>query len=61
MSGEEGSLPYLDGWDAHRNGIQDPDSNPYHEKLQPRSHLAWLSGWCARFDAIKHGLPLEYD
>lgn len=45
---------FLNGWQAHRIGVGS-DCNPYHEKTQGWSHNQWIMGWCARFDAIKHG------
>jgi hypothetical protein len=57
---EDGSLPYLDGWDAHRAGLSNT-VNPYHERLQSRSHDAWIRGWSDRFSYQKHGLPLTFD
>lgn len=54
------SEAYLDGWLAHRGDV-DVDANPYDVRLQPRSHAQWLSGWSARFAAVKHGLDLPHD
>lgn len=51
---------FMDGWVAHLNGFV-LDANPYHEKLQAFSFRRWLSGWCSRHDAIKHGKPLDLD
>lgn len=52
---------WLDGWHAHRLGISVDDGNPFGEKATYRSHLQWISGWCSRFAAVKHGDPLIYD
>lgn len=51
---EEAAVPFLDGWHAHRLGV-DVDENPYDEQRQSKSHSLWTSGWCRRFGAIKHG------
>lgn len=51
---------YLNGWSAHK-GDQSQDLNPYHEGTQNYSHSQWLSGWCDRFSACKHGLSLSLD
>lgn len=54
------SEAYLNGWHAHGNGIE-TEANPYNENYQQYSHNQWLSGWCSRFDAIKHGKDLSLD
>ncbi len=51
---------YMDGWHANKNGHVSGD-NPYNEDLQPFSYRRWLSGYCGRFDAVKHGHSLELD
>lgn len=51
---------YVDGWHAHRLDLS-VDDNPYHVRLQFTSHNRWVSGWCKRFEAVKHGQPLELD
>ncbi len=54
--------PYINGWFSHKNDIaNNDDENPYFEKSQKYSHMQWLSGWCARFSAVKHGLDLSLD
>lgn len=52
--------PYLDGWHAHKNGHLAED-NPYAETRQARSYHQWISGWCDRFQAVKHGYALTWD
>lgn len=54
------SEAFLNGWHAHRGDIG-VDANPYNEYSQSVSHTKWTSGWCGRFSAVKHDLPLEYD
>jgi hypothetical protein len=56
----EKSDTYLDGWLAHREGVES-DANPYDEKTQARSHAQWRSGWCDRFGACKHDGSLTHD
>lgn len=51
---------YMDGWCAHKEGCIS-GSNPYDDLTQAFSCRRWLSGWCARFEAIKHGSPLDLD
>lgn len=51
---------YLNGWLAHK-GDCPQDLNPYNEIQQPYSYANWLSGWCDRFSAVKHGLDLSLD
>jgi allantoicase len=51
---------YRDGWFAHKNDCR-TESNPYSETLQFSSHSEWLSGWCARFAAVKHGKDMSLD
>ena len=51
---------YLDGWLAHQPE-RGQDLQPYNEALQAFSATQWLSGWCDRFSAIKHGLELTHD
>lgn len=51
---------YRNGWRAHFNGIVSGE-NPYNEYTQTCSHSRWLSGWCDRFDAIKHDKDLSLD
>lgn len=50
----EQSTAYIDGWNAHRLGVRVED-NPYSETTQAYSNSQWLSGWCRRFGAVKHG------
>lgn len=57
---EEQSESYLNGWHAHRAGV-DVDENPHNERTEPLSNMRWCSGWCARFSAVKHGQSLELD
>lgn len=45
---------YRDGWLAHKKGV-DQGRNPFDEDTQEVSHGLWLSGWCARFNELKHG------
>lgn len=54
------SEAYLNGWHAHKAGLVSGD-NPYDEAKQFYSDNQWVSGWCARFDAIKHGYSLSLD
>lgn len=51
------SAAHKDGWQAHSFGKQTND-NPYDKFIQAYSHAEWESGWCARFDALKHGTAL---
>lgn len=60
MPTEQKSTAFLDGWAAHYSD-KDQDQNPYDIDLQSKSHNEWVSGWCARFNAIKHGLDLSLD
>lgn len=56
------SEAYLNGWLAHKNGVENTaDDNPYLETLQHYSNNQWLSGWCDRFSAVKHGLDMSLD
>ncbi len=54
------SEAYLNGWHAHKNG-EVSGLNPYLEGIQEYSNNQWISGWCARFEAIKHEKSLELD
>jgi len=54
------STEYMDGWAAHQNRRVSGE-NPYNEWTQARSYTRWLSGWCGRFEAVKHGKPLDLD
>ena len=54
------SVPFLDGWFAHRNYPRN-SSNPFNPKMEHYSHREWENGWAARFNAVKHELELEYD
>ena len=54
------SIQYLDGWQAHKDGVS-VDDNPYSETAQRVSNRLWTSGWCQRFSCIKHGSELEFD
>lgn len=54
------SEAYLNGWHAHKK-YELQSLNPYNEALQFYSHNQWLSGWCARFSAVKHSQDLEHD
>lgn len=58
MADDSPTPAYLDGWHSHRLGGE-VDNNPYDEKRQAYSHNQWLSGWCARFSAIKHGQRID--
>lgn len=51
---DEATIPYREGWHAHRLGVSSPEKNPYHERKQSVSHSLWQSGWCERFGAVKH-------
>lgn len=51
---------YINGWFAHK-GERSQEENPYKEKVQEYSHNQWISGWCDRFSAVKHGLDLSLD
>lgn len=52
---EEKSVPFLDGWHAHRLEFGPVDAeNPYNKRTQAKSHALWLAGYCRRFGAIKH-------
>lgn len=51
---------YLNGWLAHKNNGK-MESNPYHEWLQAFSHTQWVSGFSARFSAVKYGHDLDLD
>lgn len=51
---------YLDGWLAHKNE-HSQKTQPYNEATQAFSATQWVSGWCDRFSAIKHGLELTHD
>ncbi len=51
---------WRDGWHAHKNNVEQ-DANPYDEKAQQRSNWLWLSGWCARFQALKRGYDRSED
>jgi hypothetical protein len=55
------SAPFLDGWHAHRLIGAPMPENPYSEGTQPYSHHQYIAGWCERFNAIKHDLPLTHD
>jgi len=56
------SEAYLNGWHAHKDGIENTaNDNPYLEATQQYSNNQWLSGWCGRFEAIKHDKSLELD
>lgn len=57
---EEEIEGYLNGWHAHRVGLT-VHENPYNENTMHISYMNWVTGWCARFSAIKHGLSLELD
>lgn len=51
---EDDATPaFRDGWHAHKLGV-DIDDNPYDEQKQAYSNHEWMSGWCARFGAVKH-------
>ena len=54
---EEDTPAYRDGWHASKNGV-DIEDNPYDEHRQTYSNRLWMSGWCGRFGAIKHGYDL---
>lgn len=58
---EQPSESYLNGWMAHKNGVNYSNYNPYNEKNQAISHDQWHSGWVDRFNAIKHGRELKWD
>jgi hypothetical protein len=45
----EGSIPWLDGWHAHR--LSKGAENPYNEETQSCSHWQWMMGHCRRRDA----------
>jgi hypothetical protein len=45
---------------AQRNG-QSVDDNPYNEVTQEFSYHHWMSGWCVRRGAEKHGEDLRFD
>lgn len=55
------SEAYLNGWMAHKNGVKYSNRNPYNEKTQAISYDEWHSGWCDRFNSIKHDRELKYD
>ena len=59
MDEMEGSIPWLDGWHAHR--LSKGAENPYNEETQSCSHWQWMMGHCRRRDACKHGFPLTHD
>lgn len=50
---DDASPPFRDGWWAHKEGV-DIDKNPYKRRRQSWSHGQWQSGWCRRFEAVKH-------
>lgn len=54
------SEAYLNGWFAHKKNTPN-FTNPYLEHQQYYSHMQWLSGWCDRFSAVKHGQDLSLD
>ncbi len=54
------SEAYLNGWHSHEKGLVSSD-NPYSEEKQSYSHMQWISGWCGRFEAIKHSKDLSLD
>lgn len=56
----EPSETFLNGWHAHRLREKN-EANPYDSKRQYISSVLWDCGWCERFSAVKHGLPLKYD
>lgn len=60
MTSQETTSAFRDGWFAHKGGFATGE-NPYNETLQWSSHHEWLSGWCARFEAIKHGKDTSLD
>lgn len=60
MISDEDRVEYMDGWFAQRDDLS-VDKNPYDKRLQSKSFSLWESGWCARFNAIKHGLDLALD
>jgi hypothetical protein len=60
MTSLDHSEAYLNGWLAHKNN-EEQDFNPYREGAQQYSYNQWLSGWCDRFRAVKHGYDLTLD
>ena len=52
--------PFMDGWRANLQGW-DVGQCPYDERYQSWSHDRWITGWCARHDAAKHGRDLSRD
>lgn len=60
MAVTDHSTEYMDGWHAHKAGRVSGE-NPYSEELTAFSYRRWLSGWCGRFGAVKHGQSLELD
>ena len=60
------SSAYLDGWFTHKSGLTHPKlegmpDNPYDPDWQPYFNQQWMSGWCDRFSAVKHGGDLVHD
>lgn len=54
-------IPYIDGWLAHKGGVEYSNRNPYSATHAPASHALWREGWCDRFSAIKHESDLSFD
>lgn len=52
---------FRNGWLAHEAADVPVDANPYDKKTQEFSNIQWESGWCARFNALKHGNLQEND
>ena len=61
MAVDRGAEAYMNGWFAHKNKTAAEGENPYPENTMPFSRAQWLSGWCDRFSAVKHGGSLELD
>lgn len=56
----EDSAQFQDGWFAHKASVP-VDDNPFSERSQPKSYDLWQSGWCERFNAVKHDGDLSLD
>lgn len=54
------SEAYMNGWFSHLNDFSET-ANPYQEHIQRFSYVQWISGWCDRFSAVKHGHDLSLD
>ena len=56
------SLPYLDGWFTHKQGLSRSDAdNPYSMETQYASYLSWRTGWYERANAVERCIYTEHD